>query len=74
MRDAERLIALQGGSIQVERHPHDGGSTVLLRLPEPLPQTRGANGPAVDPAPLRDSRSASSGGVVNDVAGMIWGP
>ncbi|HEY1933898.1 MAG TPA: HAMP domain-containing sensor histidine kinase [Acetobacteraceae bacterium] len=72
LRDAERLIALQGGTIQVETHPREGGSTVLLRLPEPLPPIRAAAPVAARPAAEQDHHGSSAH--ASDVAGMVWGP
>lgn len=71
LRDAERLIALQGGTIQIESHTRQGGSTVLLRLPEPLSHGRAAiqdaNPATTEPEPGKDTAAAT------DIAGLVWG-
>lgn len=67
LRGAERLIALQGGTLQVEGHPPAAGSTVILRLPEPLPPVRAADPPAATPELRHDSAAA------RDIAAVVWG-
>jgi hypothetical protein len=52
LRDASQMIALQGGSMQIEAHS-DGGTTVALRLPVPHgPVLQPSARPAADVEPL----------------------
>ncbi len=41
MRDAERLVALQGGSLEITVRP-GAGTIVTARLPEPAPNATAA--------------------------------
>jgi len=70
LREAGQLVALQGGTIHIEVHPGEG-TTVLLRLLEPMGTGR-ASGQA--PAPPSAKQPAASPHAAREaaVAGQSW--
>jgi len=58
LRDAERLVALQGGTIDVDVHAPGEGATVRLRFPEP----RGATAAAMPTMVAGDAPAATNTG------------